>query len=483
MKATAHKPANRRSRIRRMLLPALAPALAVMIFYLITCTENTTVLQEIRSRGELRVVTRNAATSYYEGPLGPGGLEYELTSRFAERLGVRLNILVPDNFTEILAMVVRGDADLAAAGLTITEERRKWVRFGPAYQKIAPQLVYRVGTRTPKNLGDLNGTLEVVAGSSHEEKLRELKAEYPDLSWVSNDELSSEELLALVWEQVIDYTIADSNEVAIVRRFYPELRVAFDISGKEPLAWAFPLAGDASLYEEAQKFFGELRDSGELEQLLERYYGHVQDFDYVGTRRYMAHIEQRLPQYLELFQRAAAETGVDWRLLAAIGYQESHWNPKAVSPTGVRGLMMLTLDTMRYLGLSDRRDPEQSIMGGARYFAIIRNGLPEQIREPDRTWMALAAYNVGIGHLQDARKLAEKIGGNPNRWADVKKALPLLSQEKWYKQTRYGYARGREPVRYVENIRSYYDILVWYTEKDQPEEPPPPPVPDMLPVL
>ncbi|MDH3886017.1 MAG: transglycosylase SLT domain-containing protein, partial [Desulfobacterales bacterium] len=215
-----------------------------------------------------------------------------------------------------------------------------------------------------------------------------------------------------------------------------------------------------------------LKDNGQLDQLLERYYGYVTDFDYVGTRRYMKHIEQRLPQFRRWFEEAGEKTGVDWRLLAAIGYQESHWNPRAVSPTGVRGVMMLTQDTMRHLGISKSRlDPQASIEGGGRYIARVRSRLPKRIREPDRTWMALAAYNVGTGHLEDARILAQGDGADQDKWIDVKKYLPLLSQKKWYKQTKYGYARGNEPVRYVENIRSYYDILAWITDRDSAPKP------------
>ncbi len=428
-------------------------------------------LDRVKDAGELRVLTRNSGTTYYEGPNGPSGLEYDLAAGFAEYLGVKLKIESPENLSQILRKMQAGAADMAAAGLTVTAERQELLNFSTSYQRITPQLVYRVGTRTPGNLDQLQGNLEVIADSSHAERLRILQDEYPNLSFLENSELDSEQLLNLVWEQVIDYTVADSNEVAISRRFYPELRVAFDISSPEPLAWAFPNGEDHSLIEKANEYLNRVKDNGQLDQLLERYYGYVTDFDYVGTRRYMKHIEQRLPDFRRWFEEAGEKTGTDWRLLAAIGYQESHWNPRAVSPTGVRGVMMLTQATMRHLGISKSRlDPQASIEGGSRYIARVRNRMPERIREPDRTWMALAAYNVGTGHLEDARVLAQSDGANPDRWIDVKKYLPLLSQKKWHKQTRHGYARGNEPVRYVENIRSYYDILVWITDRESTPE-------------
>jgi len=433
---------------------------------LVTACEKTPLLEQIKAHNELIVLTRNSPTTYYEGTDGPTGFEYDLANRFAEYLGVELRIVVPPNFNDILPLIQRGDAHLAAAGLTITDNRKEIVRFGPVYQKITPQLVYRSGTPRPKSLTDIKGPIDVVAGSSHAERLGILKEKYPNLTWHEDEGVESEELLYLVWQQLYDYTIADSNELVINRRYYPELHPAFAISKPKPLAWAFARSDDDSLYNAAVAFFDKIKKDGTLDQLIDRYYGHIGKFDYVGTRRYQAHIEQRLPAYHDLFQEAANKFGMDWRLLAAIGYQESHWDPDAVSPTGVRGLMMLTHEAATDLAIDDLTDPEQSILGGTEYLQLMLRNIPDSIPEPDRTWLGLAAYNVGLGHLEDARKLTQQNGGNPDKWVDVKKNLPLLSKEKWFQKTRYGYARGREPVRYVENVRSYYDILVWYTDRE-----------------
>ncbi|MGD8312578.1 MAG: membrane-bound lytic murein transglycosylase MltF [Gammaproteobacteria bacterium] len=430
------------------------------------CGRTPSILDQVLQQDELIVITRYGPTTYYEGPDGPTGFEFELVKRFAEYMGVELHVVVPPNFNDILPLIALGDAHLAAAGLTVTEHRKQKVRFGPVYQTITPQLVYRSGTRQPESWDDITGLLEVVAGSSHAERLEELKQEHPDLTWSTRDETSTE-LLELVWEQVIDYTIADSNELDVNRRYYPELKPAFDVNTPRSLAWAFPKSGDNSLFNAAVVFFKRIKNDGTLDQLIERYYGHIRDFDYVGTRRYQAHIDLRLPEYRQLFMDAAKEIGMDWRLLAAVGYQESHWDPTAVSPTGVRGIMMLTQAAAQDTDIKNRLDPAQSIFGGARYFMRMKQRIPEDIPEPDRTWLALAAYNVGYGHLQDARILTRKNKGDPDKWVDVKKNLPLLGKKKWFQQTRFGYARGREPVRYVENIRTYYDILVWHTDKEK----------------
>jgi membrane-bound lytic murein transglycosylase F len=278
--------------------------------------------------------------------------------------------------------------------------------------------------------------------------------------------VATEELIEKVENEEIAFLMADSHEIALQRRFYPELRVAFDVGEPKQLQWALKKMGDdSSLLQAMQTFFDDIKKDGRLDQLVHRYYGHVEEFNYSDLQTFSRLVRERLPKYRELFQREAKKQDMDWRLLAAIGYQESLWNAKAKSPTGVRGIMMLTQDTAKHIGIKNRSDPAESIRGGAIYFQRVLNKIPERIPQPDRTWLALASYNVGFGHLEDARKITQGNGGDPDKWIDVKQSLPLLSQKKWYKQTKHGYARGSEPVLYVENIRKYYDMLVWMDEK------------------
>jgi len=437
-----------------------------------SCTPPTPLLERIREAGELVVVTRNSPTTYYEGPEEIKGLEYDLVQLFAQELRVNVRFVLADSLTDIFRMINDGSAHIAAAGLTVLPSRNTRVRFGPSYQQITPQVVYRAGNRRPKAVADLvDAQLEVMAGSSHEVELRRLQRTYPQLRWQAHLDMESEQLLYLVREEVIDYTIADSNEVALNRRYYPELKVAFDLT-EEPqqLAWALAHSSDSSLYQEVTRFFGKIERDGTLQQLIERYYGYVESLNFVDNRTFRRHVAQRLPGLLPWFHEAAEMTGLDWRLLAAIGYQESHWNPEAVSPTGVRGIMMLTQATAKRVEVLDRMDPRQSILGGARYLRIVEKKIPERISEPDRLWFTLAGYNVGFGHLEDARILTQRQGADPDKWADVKQRLPLLSQKKWYETARHGYARGREPVTYVDNVRSYYDLMTWRFPQ-QPESP------------
>ena len=427
-----------------------------------------THIEQIKQRGVLKVISRQSPTTYYESYGGPEGLEYQLASRFAEQLGVELEIEVATSLTDIIRSVNSGDADIAAAGLSITKEREELLKFATPYQTVYPKLVFKQGKRWPRNIQQLSGELRVMADSSHAYQLLEIKQKYPGLSWSETTDDTAEDLLAQVLDETIDYTIADSNELALNRRFYPELAIAFSVGDSHDIAWGFSNEQDDSLRAEAIAFFDEFKRSGDLEQLVEKYYGHVEDFDYVGTRTFLRAAKQRLPKYLPLFQKYASDE-FDWRLLAAISYQESHWNPRARSPTGVRGMMMLTLPTARQLGVKSRIDAEQSIKGGARYLAKVKKRIPERIKEPDRTWLALAAYNIGYGHLEDARRITQKLGRDADRWVDVKEHLPLLRRREYYKFTRYGYARGDEPVQYVDNIRRYYETLIWMTNESLDE--------------
>ena len=444
-------------------------ALAIIATLLLgTCSQPPTVLEQIIRSGELRVVTRNLPSAYYLGAAGPQGPEFDLASRLAQELGVRLFIYSVPNVADAMRELESRRAHIAAAGLTRGIRLPAQTSFGPPYQQVREHLIFRQRDSRPRNIDQASeGHIEVVAGSAHAATLEQLRTQQPNLSWVENPGAETEELLYRLSRREFDYTVADSNEFAIGRTFHPEIRIAFDLSGGKALAWAVDTR-DASLLKRVTAFFSSLKAEGRLATILNAYYGDTDRFDYIQSRVFIDHIESRLPQYRHWFREAAARIGVDWRLLAAIGYQESHWDPGATSPTGVRGLMMLTEETARALNVQDRLDPRASIFGGARYFVWIRNQIPQRILEPDRTWFTLAAYNVGMGHLEDARILTQMHGKNPDLWNDVREHLPLLTQAKWYTRVKRGYARGWEPVRYVENIRSYMDILDWVATDSGP---------------
>jgi membrane-bound lytic murein transglycosylase F len=423
------------------------------------------LLQRVQQGGVLVVATRRAPTSYFDGAEGPDGFEYALVKRFAQQLGVEVRFVFPATLDALLDAAARGSVHLAAAGLTITPERQRYLAFSSPYDEVTEQLLYRRGSQRPRSLQDVGaGDLHVVAGSSHEETLRQLQAEdFPELSWRPHPDIGVDSLLSAVDEGGIRLTVADSNEVELSRRLYKHVAAALDLSDPQPIAWAFAPYADESLLEAANAFLAGIRDDGRLQRLHARYYGHSGRLNFVDTREFWRNVRDRLPRYRAYFEQAEELTGIDWRLLAAIGYQESHWQPDAVSPTGVRGIMMLTQATAEQIGIEDRADPRASILGGARYLRTVEKKIPARIREPNRLWLTLAGYNVGFGHLEDARILTQRDGASPDLWFEVKKRLPLLAKKRYYTTLRHGFARGQEPVDYVDNIRNYYDLLVWYT--------------------
>lgn len=440
-------------------IPLLGCTLILTLLTLTGCSQPST-LQEIRNEGVLHVITRVAPSIYYEGREGPTGYDYELVKLFAEELGVELRLRIAEDNTEVLSVLSRNFAHIGLAGLSAQPLFENQYLTLPTGIKAQSIVVYNRDVDRPKVLADLAGkTLHLVPDSNHEYQLQALTGATPDIFWQVHPGLDAAGILARVETGELSFAVVSSNELDLNHVFFPQVKKGFALGDAKELAWLFPATQDESMVSAAKAFLETAHANGTIAQLSERFYGHLDHLNYVGARTFMHHVENRLPNYKNLFREHASVFNMDWRLLAAIGYQESHWRPNAVSPTGVRGLMMLTRNTANYIGINNRLDAEESIQGGAKYFRMVHKRIPERIAEPDRTWFALASYNVGYGHLEDARKLTEGAGKNPDRWMDVKEFLPLLAQKEWYKKTRYGYARGNEPVLYVQNIRRYYDVL------------------------
>lgn len=431
--------------------------------------EQLSALERVQNRGKLVVLTRNSASTYYRSADGEAGLEYDLAAGFADYLGVDLEIRVRTGIKVLLNALNRGEGDLIAAGMSITPKRQQKYRFGPVYQTSSPVVIYRAGSDKPDNVPDLVGrSLAVNAGASYINLLHKLRAEYTELDWNEVEAVGVEQLLQMVIVGEYQYAVIDSTDLHVNRAFYPEINQAFVLDEEESLAWVFMRSGDDSLVQKAREYFYLISSDGRLDEILQRYLEQKIDLQQVATITFQEQVRDRLPKYRLLFEAAADQFGFDWRLLAAVGYQESHWDAQAVSPTGVRGIMMLTRNTADYLNIDDRRDPAQSILGGARYLRELIKSLPDRIKEPDRTLLALAAYNIGLGHLEDARVLTQRLGLNPDHWQDVSQALPLLNQPQYYQSLKYGYARGRTAVRYVNNIRAYYELLSAMDDRNHP---------------
>lgn len=418
-------------------------------------------LTRVIQRGSLVVATQASPITYYDGPEGPDGYEYRLAQAFARHLGVSLDIRTLDSVEEIVTAVETGQADIAATGLPFTPKLESRLQFSTPYQESGELVIYRTGYKRPRAAADLVGAqLVVTASSPHTDTLENLKRELPELNWQQATGAHPAALLAGVASSRIQYALIDSNSYVKLHGLFPELRIGFEIRAASPIAWGVARNDRLQpLLDEINAFFQIAETSGQLAQLDKRFYGYAPKINSRGLTTFRRFARTRLPRYKAIIREIAKNEGVDWRLLAAISYQESHWNPMAVSPTGVRGMMMLTKTTADELGIGDRTDARQSLRGGARYFKKMLARIPGRIDAPDRYAFALAAYNIGFGHLEDARVITQSQGGNPDCWNDVARHLPLLRNESWYAHTRHGFARGDESVQFVSNIRRYYNII------------------------
>jgi membrane-bound lytic murein transglycosylase F len=433
-----------------------------------SCSQAPSALQQIRTRGELRVVTLNLPTCYYLGAQGPEGLEYDLATRFAAQLGVRLKIYAVPSETAVRSELASGHADIAAAQLTSSPA---WWRAGKAaapYAQIPQLVVYRRDEAQPRDTLQLESAkLAVRAGSPQEQLLARMKEILaPHLTWVETAPSAADPLEDVDSGQA-RYAIVDARAYSYAHHLYPDIRVGFTLPEKRPVQWLVR-RGETDLLEAVNRFFRVEETSGDLVRLMQKESGDASSFQYEELRLFQVSLTQRLPHYRAWFEQAAAQYGVDWRLLAAIGFQESRWDPLASSPNGATGVMMLTANTAQAMGIRDRANPRESIFAGARYLAQVRSMVPTHIPEPDRTWFTLAAYNVGFGHVEDARIIAQTLGKNPDSWADVSMELPKLAQPRWFMRAKCGYAQGWQPVEYVEHVRQFMQLLEWQPEDGVP---------------
>ncbi|NIB43999.1 membrane-bound lytic murein transglycosylase MltF [Pseudomaricurvus alkylphenolicus] len=459
---------RQRQLIGRAIRHLLSLTLVVTAGLFLSASHTPTALEQVLASGELTIISRNGPTTYYEDSRGMVGYEYTLAKAFADDLGVKLNISEEENLGRIFHQVGGDQGQLAAAGLAVTDTRQRQVRFTASYMEVTQQVIYRTGTARPRKVQDLIGkSLLVISNSAQAELLREMQRQHPKLRWHEQSDLEILDLMEKVHKGEIDFAVVSSNAFDLNRALYPRAKVAFDVSEPQAVAWAFPKGVDDSLLDRANGFIARAHESGMLQEMNEYYYGHVDGLDAGSALTFARRLQTRLPRWQEYLQIAGDMFDLDWQLLAAISYQESHWNSRAQSYTGVRGLMMLTKVTAAEMGVENRLDPIQSIYGGAKYFKKIFDRIPQDIQGADRTWLALAAYNVGFGHMEDARVLTERMGRDPDKWVDVREHLPLLAKRKYYRRAKHGYARGWEPVQYVQRIRSYYNTIAWHQQVQQ----------------
>ena len=446
----------------------------IIVTALLGSCQDTSDLAPIAAGGELIMLTRNTPTTYYFEGDEEAGLDYALVRAFAEQHGMTLRVKVAFSLPELFAMLARGEGHLAAAGLTQSAQRDDTFQASLPYLQQQALVTYKSGKLRPRSLAQLIGRdLVVVAGSAHSELLTSLQAKLPQLSWREIHTVDSLELMQLVTEEKAELAVVNSLALSIGQQLFPRVVAGLEIGEPAPVVWYLPQSADDGVsLDLVNQFIQQAHQNGDIAKLKRQYFGRYEHVSRVGSLTFQRKIAADLPPWQPLIQRVALEYQMDWQLLAAMAYQESHWSPKAQSPTGVRGMMMLTRITAQDMGVQDRTDAQQSLRGGARFFKDLLRRLPPDIEEPDRTSMALAAYNIGMGHLEDARIMTQQAGNDPHLWPDVRAQLPLLQHPEFFPMTKFGFAEGPQAVTYVDNIRHYEGMLKLQTLPEDRLAPP-----------
>ena len=442
---------------------------ALFYFVLINtngCSKESSKLKQIKSNGILRIALVADPPHYFPNKVKERGYDFELVSHYATSIDVELEIIKTNTSDEIIFLLNQGKVDIGILGSSpefdqkniknvVTYNNSKWYVIGN-----------RANRQLPKSIDSIEPNTMIVAnGSNASFILHSIEEDYSSLLWDELKNTNVRSILERINENHSKISIISEDIYAYYQYLFPETKKIFVLPIKYPSRWLVKNNNNLSFLYSINSFFNKYKQNGKLEKIGKTYYEHLSAFDYVDIRYYLKRINKKLPKYKKYFVEAAKNSALDARIIAAVSYQESHWNRKARSPTGVRGMMMLTLDTAKRVGVKNRLNAKQSIFGGAKYLKILYESFSNTIEEPDRLWFTLAAYNIGLGHVEDARTITKSQGDNPNSWIDVEKHIPKLSQKKWYEKTRHGFARGYEPVEFVRRVRRYYDILCLYRQE------------------
>ena len=486
--ATDYQQIVRLSRRRVLIVAAVAIAVALA---LVPSNRPPPPVPASDQARELVVLIRPGPIAYFLDPDGTlAGFDVELARMFAAEKKLPLRFVLTDSTAQVMAAIANGEATIGAGGLyrpppgplrsaltaktgSASQARERDgaphdVLWTAGYASAEPVVIYNREGYKPANWRDLDGeTVAFVADGGFETEIAAARNAHPGIRWEGQTLPSVAGLIAQVSDGAVNYAIVGSLAAALARNVYLDFDIAFPAGGKREIAWVvaprlMPLKRELDL------FLARLKRDGTLARLAERYIPDSRQIQRMDAGALQESVRTILPQYRAMFYAAQEKTGIEWRLLAAIAYQESKWDPQATSATGVRGIMQITEDTAKHLGLRDLTDPEQNVIAAARYFRDLKSKLPARIQEPDRTWLALAAFNIGLGHLEDARILAQKQKLNPDRWSDVKRVLPLLALPEYYGDAKLGYARGGMPVAFVDRVRGYYDVLLAREAPHQP---------------
>ena len=413
--------------------------------------------------GELVVLVRASATEFgTTEPAGMVGFEVDLVRAFAESMNLKVRFQRVSDYDETAQLLGTVQAHMAIG--TLTTDWPAKVRVSIPIRKLRYVLAQHEGRKPAAGESPLaSRTIAVIPESPAAAVAQRLTRDTPSITVLTASRVWDDmQLLRQVAVGKLDTVLTDDLHYQLAARFYPNLQKFRELPEPTQLVWAFPPGPANDFLPEADAFIERARSNGLIARLLDRYVSHDHSANEEDIAVFIERMTRLLPAFREDFFAAERETGVDWRLLAAIAYQESHWDSLATSPTGVRGIMMLTEETADRLKVRDRLDPRQSIRGGARYFASLRDNLPDEIAEPDRSWLALASYNIGPGHMNGVLTIAKSMSRDTRSWVEMKRVLPLMERAEYAARLKSGPARGGEAVAMAENVRTYFAILKYF---------------------
>jgi membrane-bound lytic murein transglycosylase F len=420
----------------------------------------------ILDNNEIKIVTRFGPSDYYKIKNEENGYTYDVMKGFADFIGVKLKVITMDNIESATNALNNREVDVLA-NMSIIDN----VKTSYAYNKANQYIVYNSKyTTKPNEINDLqNNNIEIIDSISIKNNLDSFLGSI-SMNITISKEKNIDEIINSMKNNKIQYTVLSNNQLTIFNKYFAEIKVAFKIGEDIPSTWALPINTNSRFENKLSEYFTQILKNNKLKKIYAKHFTGKLQYTFVGTRSFLADLLNVFPLYEFHFKKYAEIYGHDWRLLASIGYQESKWDKNAVSYTGVRGLMMLTRNTSKEMGVQDRENPLQSIEGGAKYLRKLLTNLPDRINANDKIWYAIASYNIGFRHIEDAMKMAENDKVDSGNWYALEPYILRLSQSKYYKNTKYGYARGWEALKYVQNIRQYYDILVFLDSQDNNSE-------------
>lgn len=412
----------------------------------------------VKSQKEIVVLTTQSPLIYKKLKRSEAtGIDHDLIQSFAQHYDLRVRFVVLPNEEAVLKALAQGQGDIAAARLRTPMKNLGFLK-GPAYEESYLSLYCHKKAHV-QHLRDLAGKkLTLLNKDNHSDLSRRLNQLAPQTAVEVVFGKRTLELFRDLAMRKTDCVIAENVSGDFYNHYHSKIEKVTQLSKAFSISWLLaPHHND--LLHLMQAWFQKASRDDEIMRVSDRYKAYLDQLDRRDIAKFFKRIQTTLPQYQGAFKKAARDHNLPWQLLASVAYQESHWNPDARSFTGVRGLMQLTTDTALHMGVEDRTDPLQSIAGGSKYLRTLYNRTPKSLNTKDRLALALAAYNVGSAHLQDAQKLAAKMGKNPHSWRQLREVLPLLADPDYAAQLQYGPARGHETVQFVERVKSFYTLM------------------------